>query len=118
MGPAMSSPALRADPAQDRDLVRNTATSYRDDRNPVAGGPPIGLQTRLGLMSPGRPNLRFRAILAFVLAWAVPFLINLVQSLVSNDGSLTSFAVDYGMYARSAIAAPLLVLAEGICFTR
>ena len=112
----MSSPALRADRAQDRDLVRNTAD--RDDRNPVAGGPPLGLQTRLGLMSPGRPNLRFRAILAFVLAWAVPFLINLVQSLVSSDGSLTSFAADYGMYARSGIATPLLILAEGICFPR
>jgi len=114
----MSSPALRADPPENSPFVRHTAPHDRDDKNPIAGGPPLGLEKRLGLLAPGRPNLRLRAILSFVLAWLIPLLICTVQSLVSRDGSFTSFVGDYGMYARSAIATPLLVLAEGVCFPR
>jgi hypothetical protein len=73
---------------------------------------------RLGLLSPGHPNRERRALLAFGLGWVAPFLISLVQGAVAHDTSFTSFVSDYGMYARSALAAPLLVLAEGVCFSR
>ncbi|MEI9991709.1 MAG: hypothetical protein WDM86_16915 [Rhizomicrobium sp.] len=94
------------------------AASDRDDRDLFDGGPPIGLQMRIGLLAPGRPNIRGRALLAVLLGWAAPFLITLIQGAVLHDRSFTSFVADYGMYARSLIAAPLLVLIEGVCFPR
>jgi hypothetical protein len=114
----MSSPAARVDRAGDGSFASFQPAADREDRDLFDGGPPIGLQMRLGLLAPGRPNRQRRAVIAFGLGWLVPFLISLIQGAVLHDTSFTSFAGDYGMYARSAFAAPLLLLAEGVCFPR
>lgn len=114
----MSSPARRVEHAGDGSFISSLTPPDREDRDLFDGGPPIGLQMRLGLLAPGRPNRRRRAIIALVLGWVAPFLISLIQAAILHDTSFTSFVSDYGMYARSALAAPLLVLAEGACFPR
>src|SRR2546423_6976272 len=82
------------------------------------GGPPSRLQEIAGLMKSGQPNTSFRAALAVGLGWLPLAAAAAVPSLLLQDGSLTSFASDFGVHARSLIAAPLLIMAEATCLPR
>lgn len=82
------------------------------------GGPPAQLQIWAGLMSPGKPNYAFRALVAICAGWIPLLVLAAAQSLFLQDGALNSFLTDYGVHARSLIAAPLLLLAEAACLPR
>jgi hypothetical protein len=86
------------------------AVPARDGDNWFRGGPPMGRLTKAGAES--RP-LR-HALLVAALGWLPLAILTALQSLVLKDGSFQSFITDYGVLARSLIAAPLLVLAENI----
>jgi hypothetical protein len=81
-------------------------------------GPPIKLQTLAGLMSAKRPNVALRAVGAICVGWLPLALILAVQAPLLHDGSFALFATDYGVHARSLIAAPLLIVADGLCGPR
>jgi hypothetical protein len=82
------------------------------------GGPPIGLQILVGLMKPGRPNIRLRMLVAVGIGWLPLLALTLLQSIWLSDASFASFISDYGIHARSLIAAPLLIGVEGIILPR
>jgi hypothetical protein len=82
-----------------------------------SGGPPTRFQTLLGLIRPGKPDIRYRIASAVALGWVPLLLLAGLQSLSLGDGSLHSFLVDYGVHARSLFAVPLLIAAEPICLT-
>jgi hypothetical protein len=81
-------------------------------------GPPAKLETLAGLMSARHPNIALRATLAICAGWLPLALIAAAQTLLLHDHSLESFAADYGLHARSLIAAPLLIVADGLCAPR
>ena len=81
-------------------------------------GPPDRLQTMVGLMRAGRGNVGLRAGLAVAAGWLPLAVLSAVHGLVTDDGAFASFAADYGVHARSLIAAPLLILAEAACAPR
>jgi hypothetical protein len=76
------------------------------------GGPPIRLQRALHLAKPGKPRIAERAMLVAFLGW-VPLAI-----FVAAQGEASAFFSDFETYARSLIAAPLLILAERDCQAR
>jgi hypothetical protein len=76
------------------------------------GGPPTRLQMALRLERPGQPRIAERATLVAVLGW-VP-----LAALVAAHGQGSAFFSDFATYARSLIAAPLLIVAERDCLSR
>ena len=76
------------------------------------GGPPARLQMALHLAKPGQPRIAERAMLVAFLGW-VPLAV-----FVAAQGDSSAFFSDFATYARSLIAAPLLILAERDCQAR
>jgi len=80
-----------------------------------AGGPPLKLQFKLGLVTPDDLRMARRALLFVLVAW-VPLLV-----LAGLEGNLTlsgggrGFLVDLGAMGRFLAAGPLLLAAEGAC---
>ena len=74
------------------------------------GGPPLR-RFRYARLTMGARTLRLM-IAAMAIAWVPAFLMAALQSLVSGDDSLHSFLTDYGMFGRSLLAVPLLILAQ------
>jgi hypothetical protein len=54
------------------------------------------------------------AIAAMAIGWLPPCLMAAMQSLTTGDGSLRSFLTDYGVLARSLVAAPILILGQAV----
>lgn len=81
-------------------------------------GPTLGLQARLKLVAPGHRRVLFRAFVVVLIGW-VPLA---VLSFLQNSDHLLQggyrFFSDFGVHARSLIAAPLLVIAEAVCARR
>lgn len=77
--------------------------------------PPVGLQSRFGLVTRDSPNIRRRALLAALLAWAPLVLLAIVQSAVARLDVITPLLTEVAVHARYLIAVPLLVLAEEVC---
>ena len=77
------------------------------------GGPPLGLQQRVGIVTHDRFNVGRRAVFVAVIGWIPLILLTTLQSLVLHTGDITSFLWDLSTHARYLIAAPLLILAEG-----
>lgn len=98
--------------------MRQALTEEAADPETFDGGPPIGLQILLGLMQPGKPNYRFRILMAVTFGWLPLFFLTAFQASSLLDGSFRSFISDYGVHARSLIAAPLLIAAEAIVLPR
>jgi hypothetical protein len=113
-------PRIREQPDlfEDSESAATRDIGTDDDHNLFQGGPPIGLQTLLGLMRPDRPNVAFRAAIGVGIGWLPLAIMTAVQSLVLGDGSFGSFLSDYGVHARSLIAVPLLIGAEAVCLPR
>ena len=88
------------------------------DHDLFDGGPPTGLQTRIGLIRPGHPNLALRAAIAVAAGWLPLAIMTALQSTTLHDGSFGSFLSDFSVHARSLIAVPLLILAEALCLPR
>ena len=54
------------------------------------------------------------AVAAMAIGWLPPCLLTAMQSLTTGDASLHSFLTDYGVLARSLVAAPLLILGQAV----
>jgi hypothetical protein len=77
--------------------------------------PPDRIQLRLKLVAPGERRVRLRAGMVVLIGWLPLALLSLAYEPMFWRGS---FFADMGAQARSLIAAPLLVLAEGACAPR
>ena len=82
------------------------------------GGPPIGLQRRLGLVKPGQPRIGRRMLLVILVGWLPLLLLAAAQAIAGHQDLLGVFMADLAVHARLLIAAPLLVFAEAACAPR
>jgi hypothetical protein len=85
------------------------------DQGLFEGGPPDGLQRRLGLMAPGHRRVARRAVLSILVGWLPVVVLASVRALTQHTHDLSSIAFDYGLHARGLVATPLLILGEGVC---
>jgi hypothetical protein len=97
---------------------RMTASIAEYSRELFNGGPPARLEALLGVIKRKRLRVLRFAIFVVCAGWLPLILLATLQTLVSHDGSLASFMTDYGIDARSLIAAPLLIMAEAISVPR
>ena len=79
-------------------------------------GPFPHFQKGLGLFRPVGQNIVRRAVLTVLLGW-VPIIVLVATSELRSE-ALPSFFRDFAVHARSLIAAPLFILAEGFCLPR
>jgi len=79
-------------------------------------GPFPHFQKSLGLFRPVGQKVVPRAVLSVFLGW-VPIIV-LVAAGGLRSEALTSLFSDFAVHARSLIAAPLCILAEGVCLPR
>src|SRR5262245_26612236 len=82
------------------------------------GGPPTRLQQVLHLEKPGDPRIARRAIIVASVGWIPLAALALASDSGSGAGTAASFFSDFTTYARSLIAAPLLIFAEKDCLPR
>lgn len=82
------------------------------------GGPPIGLQRRMGLIKPGPVPMASRAVFVVLVTWLPLLLLAVAQHAAGEPGVLHSFVSDLAAHARYLVAAPLFVFAEGVCSRR
>lgn len=85
------------------------------DNELFAGGPPIRLQRSLGLIKPDQPRIIYRAVLAGLVGWVPLVVLAAVQASTLWGDNVRSLLLDFAVYARSLIAAPLFIVAELIC---
>ncbi len=85
------------------------------DQGLFEGGPPDGLQQRLGLMGPGRRRVVRRALLSILVGWLPVVVLGAVRALTQHTHDLSSVAFDYGLHARGLVATPVLILGEAVC---
>jgi hypothetical protein len=85
------------------------------DSELFSGGPPHRLQQSLHLIKPDNPRIIQRAILVGVVGWAPLVVLAAVQDSALWGDNLRSLLLDFAVYARSLIAAPLFILAEAVC---
>ena len=79
----------------------------------VTGGPSYRLQQRLGLIKPESPYLARRAALSVLVTWFPMLILSAVEGLAIGHRVKIPFLYDVAAYARSLVAIPLLILAEG-----
>jgi hypothetical protein len=84
----------------------------------LEGGPPHWLQRSLGLIKPGYPMIARRAKLVVLAGWVPLVVLAIAQSIILRNQLAKSFFSDFAVYARSLVAAPLLILAEADCIPR
>lgn len=77
--------------------------------------PPVGLQRRAGLVGPHRPNVGRRALLIVLIGWLPLVVLVVLQSVWTRSDEFTSLLREVGVHARYLVAAPLLIIAEGVC---
>lgn len=80
-------------------------------------GPFPHFQKSLGLFRPVGFNIASRATVAILVGW-FPLVVLVLAEGLRSQVSFLSFLRDYGVHARSLIAAPLLIVAEAICLRR
>nr|AFK79233.1 conserved hypothetical protein [uncultured bacterium F41-01] len=85
------------------------------DSELFAGGPPVRLERSLGLIKPDNPRIIHRAILAGVIGWVPLVVLAAVQDSTVGGDNMRALLLDFAVYARSLIAAPLFVVAELVC---
>lgn len=88
----------------------------REERDLFTGGPVLGRFPGGAARMDGRT---FRlAIVAMAIGWLPPCLLAAMETVSTGDASLHSFLTDYGVLARSLIAAPLLVIGQAAASPR
>jgi hypothetical protein len=87
-------------------------SASREERDLFGGGPVLG-RFWGGVAKMDSRTLRL-AVAAMAIGWLPPCLMAAMQSLATGDESLHSFLTDYGVLARSLIAAPLLILGQAV----
>jgi hypothetical protein len=80
-------------------------------------GPFPHLHRSLSLRRPPDTTVIRRALVVLLLGW-VPLMILVVTDTLRTQSSSHSFITDFGVHARSLVAAPLLVLVEVPCLRR
>ena len=80
-------------------------------------GPFPHFQKSLGLFRPVTFNVRFRAFVSILIGW-FPLVILVIAQDRGFQISFVSFLTDFGVHARSLLAAPLFIVAETICLSR
>jgi hypothetical protein len=77
-----------------------------------AHGPPMGVQRRLGLVTPNRLYTGRRALLVVLIGWVPIVLLTVAQVALRGGDDITSLLQETGAHARYLVAAPLLIIAE------
>ena len=90
----------------------------RGERELFEGGPPLALQTWLGLGRPGKPNFVRRALLVILIGWMPLLVLTIVQWIAQDSGDPRAFLADIAVHTRSLLAAPMLIVAEAVCAPR
>lgn len=80
-------------------------------------GPFPHFQKSLGLFRAVGFNIRSRAAVSILVGW-FPLLILVIAQDRGLQISFFSFLTDFGVHARSLLAAPLFIVAEAICLSR
>ena len=80
--------------------------------NLFAGGPPLGLQFKLGLVTPDNLHVARRVLLFVGVAWAPLLVLAGVEGRLVGSGEGRAFLADLGVQARNLVAGPLLIAAE------
>jgi hypothetical protein len=93
-------------------LRNDMSESVRQSGELLFGGPPHWLQRSLGLIKPGDPKIARRAELVVLVGWVPLVALAVIQSFILRNQMAKSFFSDFAVYARSLVAAPLLILAE------
>lgn len=90
------------------------------DARPVLfeGGPPLGLQRRIGLVRGHQLNVPRRALGVVLIAWIPLVVLTFAEDAIHHTATLSSLLGDAGVYARYALAAPFLVVADQECGRR
>ena len=81
------------------------------------GGPFPHFQKSLGLFRPVGFNVTSRAAVSVLIGW-FPLIILVLAEDLHGEISVFSFLTDYGVHARSLVAAPLLIMSETLCLRR
>src|ERR1041385_5366490 len=81
-------------------------------------GPPMRLHRMMGFVGKAGPSMIRRAVATIMVGWAPVYLLAVLGTTRSWGVGFGSFAWDVAFHARSLVAAPLLVMAEGICAVR
>jgi hypothetical protein len=79
----------------------------------VAGGPSYRLQQRLGLIKQESSHLVRRAALSVLVTWLPLLFLSAVEGLAIGHRVRIPLLHDFAAYARSLVAIPLLIVAEG-----
>lgn len=85
------------------------------DSELFAGGPPVRLERSLGLIKPDEPRIILRTILVALVGWVPLIVLAALQDSAMWGNNVRSLLLDFAVYARSLIAAPLFVVAELVC---
>ena len=91
-----------------------SAIKYLDSEL-FAGGPPVRLERSLGLIKSDEPRIIRRTVLVALVGWVPLVVLAAVQDSALWGTNLRSLLLDFAVYARSLITAPLFVLAELVC---
>src|SRR6185295_13819165 len=75
------------------------------------------IQRSLGLFRPLGQRLVPRALICVAIGW-LPLCVFVIGSALKGSSNLVSFITDYGVHARSFVAAPLFVFSELVCLRR
>jgi hypothetical protein len=97
---------------------RDMSAAAPTERVPFEDAPPYHLESWLGLMRAGHPQVVRRAVLAVAIAWLPLAVLTLVRGDFIRPDHANAFVLDIGCFARYLIAVPLLVLAEALCAPR
>jgi len=84
----------------------------QDSEDLFMRGPPMLVESRLGLVRPGRLHTGRRCVLFIVLTWMPLCLLTALDGTLMPSAQGIGFLVDLGAFARSWIAGPLLLLAD------
>jgi hypothetical protein len=76
------------------------------------------LNAWIGLVKPDDLRIRTRTVLVVLIGWVPLVVLAGLQVLLYGGNSLSSLLFDFGSLARYVVAAPLLVVAECICFPK
>ncbi len=82
------------------------------------GGPPLGLQRWLGLVSGRELHIGRRAVLVVLVGWLPLVILTIIQSAILHTEGIGALLWGIEAHARYLIAAPLLILAETECAAR
>lgn len=81
-------------------------------------GPFPHLQRPMRLLQPAGLGTPFKVAFVLLLGWVPLVLLVILQSLTQHNHLYASFFGDFGVHARSLLAAPFFFVAEAICLPR